>query len=444
MSTRWSRRRFLRGLVGGAAVTVGLPLFDALFDDNGELLAAEGKAPARFGTWFWGCGMNPQRWVPTKDGAGYDLPPELAMGLEGLSNKVSVLTGFDTPLNGRNNFPHYSPLMVTLTGDSPLSDHHIPRTTFDQEIAAVIGSESRFQSLDVHAEGWGQSWSAAGPGAPMPTMGSPLKFYQRVFGEGFQIGGGDFKPDPKVMVRKSVLSAVLEDSKRLKKELGSHDRHRLDQYFTAVRQLEKQLDLLLTEPPDLAACSKPGSTSKGKPNGLVTQVVANHKLLVDLMVLALACDQTRVFNITLWRGLSDVRYPGEQVGYHRLTHDEAVDAKLGYQPLSQRFIKQAMGAWRHLLTSLDGIQEGDGTLLDHVAVLAHSSTEFPKEHGTQNIPLMLAGSAAGKFKPGQHIRGKASPNSRVILTLQQAMGVPVSSWGVGDNETSSPVTALLA
>ena len=431
-------------MLGGATVAEGLPLFDALFDGHGEVLALEGKAPARFGTWFWGCGMNPGRWVPSKEGAGYDLPPELAMGIAGFADKVNVLTGFDTPLNGRNNFPHYSPPMVTLTGDSPLNDQHVPRATFDQEIAAVLSANARFRTLDVHAMGETSSWSAAGPGGTTPTVGSPLGLYQRVFGEGFALGGGTFVPDPKVLVRKSVLSAVLEDSKRLKQELGSHDRHRLDQYFTAVRQLEQQLDIMLSEPPELAACSKPASTSKGPPALVIKQVVANHKMLTDLLVLALACDQTRVFNMTLWRLFSDVRFPGEQTGYHALTHDEAVDPQLGYQPLSQRFLVEAMGCWRYLLTALSEVTEGNGTLLDHVAVFAHSGTEFPKEHGTQNIPMMLAGSASGTFKTGLHLRGGASSTARVALTLQQALGVPVGTWGVGDNETSSAITELLA
>ena len=99
----------LRGMLGGAAVGVGLPLFDCLFDSHGVALAQEGAPPVRFGTWFWGCGINPSRWVPSTDGAGYALPAELAMALGGFQDKVSVLTGFDTPLNGRNNFPHYSP-----------------------------------------------------------------------------------------------------------------------------------------------------------------------------------------------------------------------------------------------------------------------------------------------------------------------------------------------
>lgn len=440
----WSRRRFLRGTLGGAAVTVGLPVFDALLDGNGRALADTGVVPVRFGTWFWGCGVNPQRWVPTAEGVGYDTPPELAMAVAGFADRVSVLTGFETPLNGRNNYPHYSPPMVTLTGDAPTSDSHVPAATFDQRIADVIGTTTRFRALDLTADGRGSAWSALGNGARAPAVSTPLALYQRVFGEGFQLGGDTFVPDPAVMVRQSVLSTVLDQSRALQSRLGSADRQRLDQYFTSVRQLEHQLGILLTEPPDLPACTWPDAPYARDPSLEIDAVVSTHNLLADLLAMALACDQTRVFNLNLWRLFTDVRFPDEDVGYHQLTHDERVDTALGYQPLSQRFFERAMGCWQHLLTSLDGIQEGDGTLLDRVAVFAHSGTEFPKEHGTTNIPMLVAGGAGGALGPGRHVRGDGSPTTRAGLTLQQLFGVPVSTWGVGDAETSSPISGLTA
>ena len=443
MSKGLSRRRMLKGMLGGVAVGVGLPLFDCLFDSHGVALADEGAAPVRFGTWFWGCGINPTRWVPSIDGVGYDLPVELALAVGGFQDKISVLTGFDTPLNGRNNFPHYSPPIVTLTGDSPMDAAHVPRGTFDMAIADSIGTSTRFRSLDITADGKDSAWSALGPGALAPAMNSPLALYQRIFGEGFQLGGSSFTPDPAVMVRKSVLSAVLEESKRLEQELGSHDRQRLDQYFTSVRQLETQLDVMLSEPPDLPSCYAPTAPSSASVGQEVEQVIKGHDLMADLLALALACDQSRVFNINLWRLFTDVHFEGEEVGYHQLTHDESVDEVLGYQPLSYRFFVKAMGCWQHLLTALDDISEGDGTLLDNVAIFAHSGTEFPKEHGVQNIPMMVAGSAGGRVQTGRHIRGGASSTARVALTLQQAFGVPVSTWGAGENETSSPVLELL-
>ncbi len=445
MSRKLSRRRVLHGMIGGAAVSVGLPYFDCLFNSHGTALAQTGAFPIRFGTWFWGCGMNPARWVPTIEGRGYDLPPELARGVEGFQDKISVLTGFDTPLNGETNHPHYAPPTVTLAGQAPTSPTDVPRSTFDVEIANVIGTSTRFRVLDVTADGQGSAWSAQSAGTPSPAESSPIALYQRVFGAGFQVGGDEpFVPDPAVMVRKSVLSSVLDQTKELERELGSYDRQRLDQYLTSIRQLENQLDVLLREPPDLPACSKPSEPGSENLAQEITHVIDTHDLFADLLTIALACDQTRVFNINLWRIFTDVRFEGESTGYHRLTHDEFVDPALGYQPLSQRFLLKAMDAWRHLLTQLDSIQEGDNTLLDNTAVFAHSGTEFPKDHGTKNIPMLIAGSAGGRLNTGLHIRGAGSSTSRAALTLQQAFGVPVVTWGDRDIQTSSPIGELLA
>jgi hypothetical protein len=102
-----------------------------------------------------------------------------------------------------------------------------------------------------------------------------------------------------------------------------------------------------------------------------------------------------------------------------------------------------MDAWRYLLTELDSIQEGANTLLDNTAVFAHSGTEFPKDHGTKNIPMLIAGSAGGRLATGLHVRGAGSPTSRAALTLQQAFGVPVSTWGDREIQTSTPIDELL-
>ena len=93
MKRMLDRRTVLRGMIGGTAIAIGLPLLEIFLDDHGTALADGGALPVRFGTWFWGCGMNPERWTPTTEGAGYDLPVELA-ALGGVAEHVSVLSGF--------------------------------------------------------------------------------------------------------------------------------------------------------------------------------------------------------------------------------------------------------------------------------------------------------------------------------------------------------------
>src|SRR5471032_2685384 len=101
------RRRVLRGMLNGGAVTVALPLLDCFLNNNGTALASGAPLPIRFGTWFWGLGVNPARWVPEKVGADYDIKSELS-AIEPYKSRISVLSGFDVLLDGQPNIPHFS------------------------------------------------------------------------------------------------------------------------------------------------------------------------------------------------------------------------------------------------------------------------------------------------------------------------------------------------
>jgi hypothetical protein len=160
--------------------------------------------------------------------------------------------------------------------------------------------------------------------------------------------------------------------------------------------------------------------------------------------MALACNQTRVFNIALSAAASNLRRSGSAVSFHELTHEEPIDPTLGYQPKATFFMEKSMETFASLLKMMDGVKEGNGTLLDHSLVLATSESNFAKIHSVDNLPIMVAGSGGGKWKAGQHISGKGEPSSRVGLTIQQALGMPVSSWGDAAMQTSKPISEVFA
>ncbi len=273
---------------------------------------------------------------------------------------------------------------------------------------------------------------------------SPLEVYTRIFGaDFFDPNDGPFVPDPQTVLRGSALSAVAEDATRLEKRLGSHDRQRLDQYFTSLRQLERQIEISLS-PPNLAACSRPSAPRREEIGTEVSQANATHDILADLLVFALLCDQTRVFNMMFSFGLSDLRVLGEDISHHQLTHDEPVDPELGYQPRSTAFSQISMEAWARFVEKLAATPEGDGSLLDNCLIMAHSDHSFAKSHLVVGLPVMVAGKASGKVTPGVHVRGNGEPISRIGLTLQQVMGVQVSQWGTGSHQTSQPISEILA
>ena len=203
-----SRRRVLRGMLGGAAITVGLPFFDALLDTNGSALASGAPLPTCFGTWFWGLGLNPGRWEPKQAGQIVEFGPELA-ALAPYKDKVNVYSGMKVILDGRPEITHFTGDWAILTGTTP-REERVVIPSIDVLVGDVIGTRTRFRSLEVASTGDPtHSYSRRAGAALNPAETSPAALYARVFGPEFRDpNAADFKPDPQVMARQSVLSAV--------------------------------------------------------------------------------------------------------------------------------------------------------------------------------------------------------------------------------------------
>jgi hypothetical protein len=444
----WTRRNMLRGMMRGSAVVVGLPLLDLFLDGNGEALASGAPIPTRFGTWFWGCGVNTARWFPSKLGSDYDLKEELRP-IAPYKDKVTILSNFNCILDGKPNLVHWSGVMATLSGTAPVKGGVTGGTseapTIDCLVGDHIGQGTRFRSLEIACTGQSSvSYSMRAGSTVNPSEVDPVNLYKRLFGAEFQDPNqADFTPDPKVMTRQSVLSSVKEDRDDLMRSLGSADRHRVDQYFTSVRQVEQQLGQLLEKPAPARACAMPEQPRKTELGPTWDVAMNAHDLLGQLVVMALACNQTRVFNVALSNAGSNLRKAGDPVAFHELTHEEPVDEKLGYQPKATFFMEKSMETFASMLRMMDAVPEGAGTLLDHSLVLATSESNFAKIHLVDNLPIMVAGRAGGKWKSGLHVSGNGDPSSRVGLTIQQVLGMPVTSWGEGAMKTSKPIGEVL-
>jgi hypothetical protein len=141
---------------------------------------------------------------------------------------------------------------------------------------------------------------------------------------------------------------------------------------------------------------------------------------------------------------ADLRQAGSPTAYHQATHEEQVDRAKGYQPTVDEFSTQSMHGWADFVTAMAAIKEGDGTLLDNMLVLAHSEVSYAKNHDVNGIPVMLAGRAGGKVRSGIHVASQGDPISRIGLTVQQIMGVPVDTWGTEAMRTSRTVSEIMA
>ncbi len=439
-----NRRTVLRGMLGGSAITVALPFLDCFLNTNGTALASGAPMPVRFGTWFWGCGMTPFRWTPTTEGRDYEIGDELK-AIAPFKDQVSVLSGFGVSLDGKTNIPHISGALGLRTGlapDSRTSD--IP--SVDMLIAEQIGKDSRFRSLEMAATGNPRdSYSFRGAGVVNPSEESPIALYQRIFGPEFQDpNAANFTPDPRAMVQKSVLSTVADQRADLMKKVGAADRARLDQYFTSLRQIEQQFALQLEKPPPAEACVVSAAPEESEVGTDIRDARRNHKLMAEILAMALACNQTKVFNVVFSDSASSLRQAGRATTHHQLTHEEQIDEALGYQPEATHFIEESMAAWGEFVGAMSGLREGDGILLDNTLVFAHSDTEYAKTHNVVGIPVMLAGKAGGRVKSGIHVKGNGDPITRIGLTLQQLMGVPVDKWGTKSMITSKSVSEIIA
>ena len=451
MSLRFNRRSLMRGLLGGGGVCVGLPALDAFLNANGDAWAEGAKLPTRFGTYFWGLGLTDTptggtRWVPTKTGLGYEITPELE-SLKALKDKVSVFSGFRVVGDGRPNLVHWTGHASILTGIAPAGSTKFDGPTFDTKVADAIGGATRFKVLDVDASVSRKpvSYSTRTGNAFATAETTPLSLYERIFGEGFQDPNSDnWKPDPNIMLRQSVLSAITDQRQSLMANVGKADQIKLDQYFTSLREMENQLAIGLRKPEKCEACVVPPPPKEPHRSASVDVVNGNTKAMAKLLAMAMACNQTKVFNFVHTAGSSETYIAGDSKIYHQITHDEPTDAKLGYQPMTSKIAGMVMAAFGDFLNEMDAIKEGDGTLLDHSLVMGFSDTGYAKIHAIENIPMFLAGGANGKHKAGQHIAMKGESVTRVSLTAQQIAGAPVGEFGAGGMKTSRSITEVMA
>jgi len=439
-----NRRTVLRGMMGGAAVTIGLPTLDCMLNSNGDAYADTGQSlPPRFITWFWGLGLGEQDWRPKTTGANYELPPQLQV-LNPVKKKLNLISGTQVFLDGNANQTHFTGVQGHMTGKvTGAADYY---GSIDTLIGDVIGKGTRFRSLDVACDGDAKAcWSARLDSGKLPAEVSPLQLYTRIFGSEFKDpNAADFTPDPAVMVRRSALSSVNEYRADLMRQLGAGDRAKLDNYFTSLRSLEQKLDIQLQKPAPLPSCTKPAVLDKDEPlSTLATDCMERHDLFVSLLTHALACGQTRNANLCITQGMSGLRKEGEPSSHHTYTHEEPVDPVLGYQPKAAWFQSLYMKGLCDFALALDAVKEGDKTLLDRSILYAFTDHGAPRLHSVMNYPFIIIGSGNGKVKTGMHVSMPGDAATRVGLTMMQVMGVPINEWGYASNRVSRSISEIM-
>jgi hypothetical protein len=450
---RLNRRTVLRGMLGGATVCFTLPTLDAMLDDGGTAYAGGEAIPKRFGVFFWGNGVKRDRWIPGSTGAGYELTPEL-LPLADVRDYVSIISGMD--IKTGNERGHHAGTVGILSGapmipQDPMGAPYastFSAPSIDQVVKNAIAERqpARFGSLEigvtrqvVGGEGTTLHYlSHNGPDNANPPEYEPRAVFNRIFGTGFTDPGSEPLIDPKLALRRSILDSVMTDITGIQRRVGANDRRRLDQHMESVRALERQIALIESMPPPTTECETP--TEPGDFDRNDFRNISN--TMNELVAMALACEQTYVWSNMFSGSVSIAVYQGlgSDVNHHSLTHDEPGD-----QPVVHNITTFIMEQFAHSLAALRNITVGDGNLLDHCAILASTDTSDGREHSINDYPVLVAGGAGGALTtPGVHVRRPGDNTSTILLTLLQAMDLPMTSFGVRGGETSQVVSELLA
>ena len=422
------RRTFLRGLGAGIA----LPLLDAMVPALAQSSAAA-EPVRRIGYFFIPMGMNPAPWVPENTGKLSSLPPSLAP-LNPFLDKINVLSNLeirDAYTTGNHASSNCAFLSCVKAKRTEGSDYYLG-TTVDQIAAQRIGGETQFPSLELgtdlislvgncdngYACVYQNSLSWSSPTTPLPTEADPRVLFERLFGE----GGTPEQRQAELSKNASLLDWVMEDIANYQNKLGASDRVKVDEYLTTVREVERRIQISQqkSESAPMPELSRPSS---------VPEVWEDHvKLMIDLQTLALQADLTRVVSFQLAREASTRSYPqiGVDEPHHPVSHHGNDPVQL--EKLA-KINKYHVSLFAYLLESLDSVEEGNGTLLDHSTYLLGSGMGNSDIHDHSNLPIVVASGASSGIAGGRHIRTEEQrPLANLHLSLLDSMGVHLDEF----------------
>ena len=423
------RRTFLHGM----GATLALPLLDAMVPAATAAAKTAATPIRRLGFVFMPMGADITRWTPPGAGKLDELSPILS-SLAPVKQHVSVITNLELQnaypgSHATSNSAFLSAAKAKLTEST---DYYLG-TTVDQVAAKQIGQETQLPSLEMAMDMMqlvGQcdngyacvyqnnlSWSS--PTTPLPAEAHPRLVFEMLFGE------GGSKADRRAALRKraSLLDFVKDDIARLERTLGPADRAKVSHYLETVREVERRIQKAESS---VAEAPLP---DLDRPVGVPASYADHARLMFDLQLLALQGDVTRVITFQLARETSNRTYPeiGVPDPHHPLSHHGNDADKIARMAKINSF---HVSLFAEFLTKLAATKEGNGSLLDHSLYLYGSGIGNPNVHDHTNLPVLVAGGAAGGMKGGRHIRyDKPTPLANLHLTLLDKVGVHLDKFG---------------
>lgn len=440
MSKPWQipRRTFLRGI----GTAIALPMLESMVPIRALAAGAADVAkplPKRMAFVYVPNGANMADWTPKTVGTDFELPPILEP-LKKNQKDLLVLSGLAQDMgrpHGDGAGDHARASATFLTGckarKTPGADIKVG-VSVDQVAAQKIGDRTRLASLELGTDkarlagncdsgyscaySFNISWK--GEATPMPPEVDPRQVFDRLFGNG-NAGEMDEARIKRDHYRKSVLDFAMEDARRLKSDLGYTDRRKLDEYFTAVRELEQRIEKANSFAAELPDYERPTGIPKSYEDHL--------RLQFDLLALAFQTDTTRISSFIMAHDGSNRQYPfiGVRDGHHDLSHHGGDEEKKEKIAKINRFHATQFA---YFIDKLKSIKEGEGSLLDNCMIVYGSGLGDGNRHNHDNLPVLLAGRGGGTIQSGRHIQfERETPMTNLFLTMLDRVGAPTERLG---------------
>src|SRR6266550_459669 len=422
------RRTVLRGL----GATLALPFLEAMVPASSRRALAAARPAHRFQAFYTPNGMAMEYWVPKGEGTAFELSPILEP-LAPYRNQMLVLSG----IKANWNYIHAGASGSFLTGTARGGRNEveiIADVSMDQLLARHFASDTQVASLQMSMDAPANagactgnlscvythtlSWRSATQ--PLPMEWNPRAVFETLFGDS---GTTDRAArEARLRQHKSILDSVTDKLASLKKDLGSQDLAKVDQYTDAVRDVERRIQRA-EEQRDLEL------PTIEQPQGAPAVFEDHLALMLDLQLLAFQSDLTRVISFMIAKEQSARPYPqiGVPEAHHPLSHHNNIPELIAQMSKINRYHAELFGKY---LAKLRATPDGDGSLLDHMTILYGSGISNSTQHSGDNLPLMIVGGGSGKHKGGRHLAYTGKPTmANLLVTLMDKMDVPVEHLG---------------
>ena len=424
-----SRRTVLRAL--GASVP--LPLLDAMVPALTPLAQSAAAPKLRFGAVYVPNGVIPGQWFPTAEGTAYELSPSLEP-LAAFRDQMVVLSGLDSvppPPPGERQYNNHADASTRFLTDVTPSRTLKAGVSIDQLAARVLSHDTMLPSLELALESVDSGTSCdfgrscvytgtiawAGPTEPLPMEHDPAAAFVRLFGD----GGSPEARAERMRQKTSILDSLLGEVASLRASLSSADRTRMAGYLDALRDVEVRVQKAVAHNTELPRFDRPGG---------VPDTFAEHaRLMFDLQLLAYRGDVTRVVTYMIGREFSGRTYPeiGVPDAHHPISHHQRDPIRMDKCAKINRY---HVTLFAEFLEKMRTTSDGDGSLLDHTAILYGAGMSEGNGHVPRNLPILLLGGANGRLKGGRHVKfTDGTPLANMHLSLLDKLGVRIDVHG---------------